>query len=72
MDGLILIKSDKALIPHSHKAYCYQYSHSVEAWAYKPSKTTIKRWHLSEDEKKGISSNPQSTVRTLKTILKYH
>jgi len=30
---------------------CYQWSHSVEVWAYKPSKTTIKRWHSFGYEK---------------------
>ena len=39
---------------------------------YKPSKTTTERSHWSSTERTNSSSNPQSTSRTPKSILKYY
>jgi hypothetical protein len=46
----------------------------MEVWAYKPSKTTIKRWHRSGHEKKKLKQqstvNNQNTEDNLKIFLR--
>jgi hypothetical protein len=53
---------------------CYQWSHSAEVWAYKPSKATIKRWHCSGNEKNKLKQqstvNNQNTEDDLKILLR--
>jgi hypothetical protein len=66
MDGLILVNSTKALIPHWRSTYYYHLSHSVEVWVYKPSKTTLKRWHCTSNEKNNLVTQ-QSTVNNQNT-----
>ena len=48
--------------------------HSVEVWVYKPSKTTIKRWHCRGNEKNKLKQqsalNIQITEDNLKILLR--
>jgi len=49
-------------------------SHSVEVWVYRPSKTTMKRWYCSGNEKKNLRQqatlNIQNTEDDLTMLLR--
>jgi len=54
--------------------YHERYGHSVEVWVYKPSKTTIKRWLCSGNEKNKLKQqsgvNIQNTEDDLNILLR--